>query len=67
MTNAQKNQIARINRKLAKRYHKLRTSRSWRVEQNLGERYVLDTYNNTVIQTHVDLDALEGELQSGTY
>ena len=63
MTNAQKSQIARINRKLAKRYHKLCTSRSWREKQNLGDYHVIDTYTNTVVQTHVAPDTLERELR----
>ena len=61
-TVAQKAQIARINRKLQKNYQKLCTSRSWRMEQNVGQYYVLDTYRNAVIQTHVNLDSLEEEL-----
>ena len=58
-TNAQKNQIVRINRKLAKQDCKLHTSRSWRTELSVGEYYVVDIYMNAVIQTHVDLDHLE--------
>ena len=61
-TTAQKAQIARINRKLAKNYQRLCTSRSWRMEQNVGHYYVLDTYRNAVIQTHVDLEDLENDL-----
>lgn len=60
---AQKSQIARINRKLAKRYEKVCTSRSWRMRLNVGEHYLLDTYTNAVILTQVDLDDLENELQ----
>lgn len=63
-TTAQKNQIARINRQLAKQYHKLRTSRSWREKSNLGDYYVIDAYRNAVIDHHVDLDFLEKELQN---
>lgn len=61
-TREQKNQIARINRQLAKRWEKVCTSRSWRMKSNVGERYLLDVYRNAVILTHVDLDSLEREL-----
>lgn len=59
-----KAQIARINRQLAKRYEKLCASRRGsRLEHNVGEYYVLDTYRNAVIQTHIDVDELEKELR----
>jgi hypothetical protein len=61
-TDTQKTRIARINRRLAKRYEKLRSSRSSAELQNLGDRYVVDMYTNTVIQTHVDLDEFEAQV-----
>lgn len=64
-TTAQKIQIARINRSLAKtnEFRKLRTSRGWREVQNLGTHHIVDVHNNSVIDHHVDLDALEEELK----
>ncbi len=61
-TAEQKKQIARINRKLAKNYEKLHTSRGWRESQNLGEHHVVDIYRNIVVRSHVNLDSLETEL-----
>ena len=61
---AQKNQIARINRQLAKQGRKLKTSRSWGEKSNLGDHYVIDIYTNTVMDTHVELDLLEKEVRS---
>ena len=61
-TNAQKVEIARINRRLAKRCEKLCTSRSYGELHNLGDRYVVDTFTNTVIDTHVDLDEFEARI-----
>jgi hypothetical protein len=61
-TSHTKAQIARINRRLAKRYEKLRASRGWRKVQNLGDNYVLDSYMNAVVRTHVNLDSLAAEL-----
>lgn len=62
-----KAQVARINRQLAKRYEKLCKSRQGsRLEHNIGEYYVLDTYKNAVIRTHVDLDELEKELRENS-
>lgn len=55
-------QIRRINRKLAKRYEQLRVSRGWQLTQNVGDYYILDTYSNSIAQTHVDPNALESEL-----
>ena len=65
-TREQKNQIARINRQLEKRWERLRTSRSWQMEQNVGEHYVIDVYKNEVIYTNVNLDSLERELQGAS-
>lgn len=61
-TAEQKNQLARINRKLAPKYEKVLSSRSDRENQYLGDFYVLDSYQNAVINTHVNLDDLEAEL-----
>jgi hypothetical protein len=63
-SNAQKNQIARINRRLSKNYRRVCTSKSWQEKHNLGDHYLLDAYNNTVIETHVKLDTLEAESRS---
>lgn len=55
--------IARINRRLAKRgYERLRTSRSSGELQNLGDYHVVDTYTNTVIDHHVDVDEFEARI-----
>jgi hypothetical protein len=61
-TAEQKNQLARVNRKLAPKYEKTLSSRSEREKQYLGNFYVLDSYQNAVIDTHVNLDHLEAEL-----
>jgi hypothetical protein len=62
-TAAEKLQIARINRKLAKQYEKLRTSRSYGEESNLGRFYVLDISRNCVTYSHItDLDEFEKDL-----
>ena len=51
--------VKRINRKLAKNYEKLckcrENSRRW---YNLGDLYVLDTYRDVVIDTHVEVEKL---------
>lgn len=61
---AQKDRISRINRKLRKRneYHVLRTSRGWRLAQNLGDYYILDRYTDSIVDHHINLDSLEEEL-----
>lgn len=61
-TIAQKAQIARINRKLAKRDEKLLTSRGWRELQNLGTYHIVNVYRNEVVNSHINLDDLEAEL-----
>lgn len=63
-TTEQKNQLARINRKLAPKYQKVLSSRSERERQYLGDYYVLDSYQNAVIDTHVELDSVEAELSN---
>jgi hypothetical protein len=48
--------VARINRKLAKdwkKLHKYRESSSG--HHNLGDYYVVDSYRNAIINTHVDV------------
>jgi hypothetical protein len=57
-----KNQIARINRQLAKQEEKLCTS-SKRAQHNLGDYYIIDIYQNAVIYLDVDPDALEADLR----
>jgi hypothetical protein len=63
-TAAETAQIARINRKLAKENRKLCTSRSNGQRSNLGRFHVIDTWNNTVVDWHVNLDAYERDLGS---
>ena len=63
-TNAQKAQIARINRKLAKQGEVLRTSPCRAELQNLGNYYVVDAYMNTVTAYHINLDKFEAELDA---
>lgn len=63
-TNSKKAQLARINRKLANKHERLYTSRSWRELENLGDYHVVQTYTNTVVCTHVNLDKLELELST---
>jgi len=59
---AQKLQIARINRKLARSHRKVRTSRSRGEMSNLGDHYMMDIHANMVIETHVKLDEVERSL-----
>lgn len=61
-TRAQKNQIARINRQLAKCGEKLCTS-SERQRHNLGDYHIIDIYKNAVMYLNVDPDALETDLR----
>jgi hypothetical protein len=62
-TVAEKLQIARINRKLAKQRKKLCTSRSYGEKSNLGRFYVLNTWTNFVIYSRItDLDEFENDL-----
>ena len=46
----------RINRVLAKEGKKLFKSRSWGEKSNLGEWHVVDTYTNTVFDSHLKLE-----------
>jgi hypothetical protein len=57
-----KSQIARINRKLAKRDEKLLTSRGGQPFSDVGDHYVIDIRSNAVVGIHLDLDELEAEL-----
>ena len=53
--------IQRINRKLAHKWEKLRTS-SKRAFNNLGRFHVIDSYRNSVILTHVKLEDLARDI-----
>jgi hypothetical protein len=52
-TAAEKLQIARINRKLAKWDEKLRTSRGWSEYINLGRLHVIELRRNFVVNRNV--------------
>jgi len=54
--------IQRINRRLAPDWRALRTSRGWGATSNLGTHYLLDTYRNEVVDTHVDVEGYAREL-----
>jgi hypothetical protein len=54
--------MARINRKLAHKEEKLRTSRSAGEKSNLGEFYIIDWRRNIVIDSHNDPVDLAREL-----
>jgi hypothetical protein len=57
-------QIARINRRLARRNEKLCTSRSYGHKSNLGRFYVLNTWTNVVVDFQiVSLDEFERDLE----
>lgn len=62
-TTERKNQIARINRKLAKDGEKLCTSTP-REQYNLGDYHIIDVQRNTVVYLNVNPDALESELSA---
>lgn len=67
-TCAQKAQIARINRKLARGHYKLCTSRGCRQKSNLGEHYILNTWHNIVVASrNVKPDQVEADLKSGNH
>jgi len=53
---------ARINRKLANRYQKLCLARGSTMEQRVGRYYLLDTHEDRIIGTRVDLEALGREM-----
>jgi hypothetical protein len=46
--------LRRINRKLAKKWEAIRTSRSWGERHNLGEYHLIDILRNAVIDSHMD-------------
>jgi hypothetical protein len=53
--------IQRINRILAREQRALRITRDrWR--DDLGDFYILDRSQNSVVQTHVDLEVLAREM-----
>ena len=60
---AQKVQIYRINRTLTPQYKKVITSRGSRTIEALGLHYLLDTYRNVIIDSRLDLDYFENQLQ----
>jgi hypothetical protein len=60
-TAAQKNQLARINRKLAVSSQKVFTS-SKRERYGLGDFHIVDTYRNEVVLSDINLDAIEKDL-----
>jgi hypothetical protein len=61
-TNTQRAQVARINRRLAKRDERLLTSRGAKTIQNLGDYHLVDMRRNALVDSHVNLDELEAEL-----
>ena len=48
--------IARINRKLRRNWAQLRKSRPGRAMSNLGDYFVVDTYNNIVTDFQLNLE-----------
>jgi hypothetical protein len=44
--------IARINRALAPRHMRLRTSRGWRMKQAAGDYFVINTKGRYVVQSY---------------
>jgi hypothetical protein len=59
-----KNQTGRINRRLAKQGQRLLKTRGGSAKSNLGDYHTIDVFKNAVVETHVDLDALERDLNS---
>ena len=49
--------VRRLNRKLNKDYRSVRKSGK-RAEHDLGTYYLLDTYNNSVVDTFLDLEEM---------
>ncbi len=62
-TNAQKVQIVRINRILAPKYQKVITSRGSQTIAALGTHHLIDSYRNLIIDSRLDLDDFESQLQ----
>lgn len=54
--------IQRINRRLAKDYEQLRKNSSGRWATDLGEYYIVNYFNNFLVQGHVDPEGLGREL-----
>jgi hypothetical protein len=48
--------IQRINRKIAGDWEQLKTNRSERWYQNLGDYYVVNVERNFIVETHIDLE-----------
>ena len=55
----------RINRRLRPNFQTVRKTRGDRHKQSLGDYYLLDTYQNAIIDTHVDLAALDATITEG--
>jgi hypothetical protein len=52
----------RINRRLKPNFVAVRKTRGERYRQSLGDYYLLDTYQNAIIETHIDLVALDASI-----
>jgi hypothetical protein len=55
----------RINRRLRPNFEAVRKTRGDRYKQSLGDYYLLDIYQNAIIDTHVDLAALDATITEG--
>lgn len=55
--------IQRINRALAKRGDLLKTTRSDKWRNELGDYYTVDLQQNTVVEKHVELESLGRKLK----
>lgn len=64
MYKKEKNQLARINRRLARTAERLRKLRGGRGWLDLGDFFVVDLSTNLPVQRHVNLDELENALRS---
>lgn len=53
--------MQRINKILAREYHKLFKSRTERERQNMGDWYVAGTHTDAIIACHCDLEAIGRE------
>ena len=54
--------VQRINRRLAGKWQRLKTTRGDRAQSELGDYYVIDTKHNSLVATHVNLEAYGREL-----
>jgi hypothetical protein len=59
---SEKTLYQRINRRLKEEFIALRKPRSEGAKQDLGDYYLIDTFRNAIIETHVDLVALSEEV-----